>query len=44
VAPPQPDAEFELLDFNFDDSDDSQFDEWNKALIEDTVAAAEEAA
>jgi hypothetical protein len=45
VAPPQPDAEFELPDFNFDDSDDSQFDEWNEAFEADAYAkAAQEAA
>jgi hypothetical protein len=44
VTPPQPDAKFELPDFNFDDFDDSQFDEWDEAFILDADAeAAEEA-
>jgi hypothetical protein len=32
-GPRQPDAGFELPDFNFDDSDNSQFDEWSEAII-----------
>jgi hypothetical protein len=42
VAPPQPDAEFELPDFNSDDSGNSQFDEWNEAFTADTEAEAVE--
>jgi hypothetical protein len=39
---PQPNAE---IDFNSNDSGDSQFDEWDEEYIEDTKAeAAEEAA
>jgi hypothetical protein len=37
MAPPQPDAKFELRDFNFDDS---EFDAWNEAFVADAVAKA----
>jgi hypothetical protein len=37
MALPQPDAEFELPDFNFDDS---EFDAWNEAFVADAVAKA----
>ncbi|KAK1617068.1 hypothetical protein QYE76_022585 [Lolium multiflorum] len=39
-----PAAEFKLPAFNFDDSDDSQFDEWNEAFIADMEAEAVEQA
>jgi hypothetical protein len=41
MAPPQPNVEFELSDFNFNDS---QFDEWNKGFIAHAHAEAVEEA